>query len=247
MAAFTLFSSPGPELTLLGLAAAGLIFALITDTVRARRETAAIAIAMGIVFLLLPRVALSGGYIDYRIPWAASFFVIATLVPGRRTARYGMPLGVWFGGLVAARLALIAALWLSWDPVIAGIVSALRTLPTGARLMAVEGDPGSTSVARSPPLVHVAAYAVAYRQAYWPGMFASFSGQILYFQPAYKHLWQPISTELTHLDPMYNYVLVLRPTFVHVSPALPLRCIAHGDSFELFAVTVGSGYTRCSR
>ena len=78
-------------------------------------------------------------------------------------------------------------------------------------------------------------------------MFADFSGQILHLQPPYKHLWQLNPTEVTHLDPMYNYVLVLRPTFARLSTGLPLHCIAHGISFELFAVTVDSGSTRCSQ
>jgi hypothetical protein len=133
---------------------------------------------------------------------------------------------------------LITTLWLNWDPVIAGVVTALRDLPRGARLMVVLGDPGSTTAARSPSLEHVAAYAVAYRQAYWAGMFADIAGQILFFQPAYKHDWTDsmLHDELRQLDPMYQYVLVLRPDFAHVSPKLNLHCVADGNDFQLFAV-----------
>jgi hypothetical protein len=246
LAALTLFSSPGAELALLGLATAGLLFALITDTVSVQRETVGILISTAIVFSLLPRTAFGGGYVDYRIPWAASFFIIATLIPGQRSSGYTVSLSFLFGGLVVTRLALIVVLWLNWDPIIAGIVSALRTLPTGARVIAVQGNPGSTSAAMSPSLIQVAAYAVAYRHAYWPGMFASFSGQILYFQPAYDHLWIEAPAELTQLDPIYNYVLLLRPRFVHLSATLPLRCIAHGNSFELYAVTTDDKTVPCA-
>ncbi|MFI4982503.1 MAG: hypothetical protein ACHQIO_19300, partial [Nevskiales bacterium] len=88
------------------------------------------------------------------------------------------------------------------------------------------------------PLEHVAAYAVAYRQAYWAGMFADIPGYMLFFQPAYKHDWSDAipRAELRQLDPIYQYVLVLRPQFARVSPELNLRCVAHGDEFQLFAV-----------
>jgi hypothetical protein len=114
------------------------------------------------------------------------------------------------------------------------------------RLARVFGYPGSTSLARSPPLENVAAYAVAYRQAYWDGMFADIPGQILFFQPPYKHAWDGSDPrEVEHLDPIYDYLLVLRPEFVQLSPKLNLRCVAQGDQFQLFAVATGEP-TRCS-
>jgi hypothetical protein len=238
IAAITMFASPRLELFLLALAMAGFAVALIVGAVRVRRESVAILAVMAAIYLLLPRVALGGGYVDYRVPWAGSFFLLAGLTPGRSAARSDRAVGVWFGGLAVARIVLITTLWLNWDPVIAGVVTALRDLPRGARLMVVLGDPGSTTAARSPSLEHVAAYAVAYRQAYWAGMFADIAGQILFFQPAYKHDWTDsmLHDELRQLDPMYQYVLVLRPDFAHVSPKLNLHCVADGNDFQLFAV-----------
>jgi hypothetical protein len=247
-----MFASPRLEVSLLALAMAGFAVALIAGAVRVRRESVAMLVVMAAIFLLLPRVALGGGYIDYRIPWACSFFLLAGVTPGRSTARGEPAIGVWFGGLAAARIALVTTLWLNWDPAIAGVVTALRDLPRGARLMVVLGDPGSTAASRSPSLEHVAAYAVAYRQAYWAGMFADIAGQILFLQPAYQHDWTEsmLYSELRQLDPMYQYVLVLRPDFAHVSPKLNLRCIADGNDFQLFAVATdlaGEQHGGCSQ
>jgi len=240
IAAIAMFASPRLELSLLALAMAGFAVALIVGAVRVRRESVAILAVMAAIYLLLPRVALGGGYVDYRVPWAGSFFLLAGLIPGRSAARGDRAMGLWFGGLAIARIALITVQWLSWDPVIAGVVTALRTLPPGARLTSVLGDPGSTSASRSPPLENMAAYAVAYRQAYWDGIFADIPGQILFFQPAYKHPWTGfMPREVRGLDPTYGYLLVLRPDFIHVSSKLNLRCIAHGDDFQLFTVATG--------
>lgn len=241
--AITLFSSPGPEIALLGLAMVGLLTALWTKVVRWHRDGGIAVAFLALAWLILPRVAMGGGYIDYRIPWAASFFVLAALVPGPRYHRLGAMFGTAFGALAIARVGMIGWLWLAWEPTLAGIDDALSRLPAGAQLISVEGPVTSTSLARRPPLVTVAAYAVARRQAFWPGMFASISGQILYFQPRYKELadkdpaWNSyLGSAFDQVLPEYDYVLVLRPAETHLSLGLPLACEETGLNFELLKV-----------
>jgi hypothetical protein len=241
LAAITLFSNPTFEFALWSLAASGLVIALYTRAVRASRMAVVMLIVVGVVYLALPRSAGDTGYIDYRVPWCASFFLLAALMPAEASHRLQNPLRLYFSALVAGRLALIAVLWLSWEPVIAEVVDALKTLPIGARLMVVEGKLESRYKMRDPGLVHLPAYAVAYRQAFEPALFASLGGQILYFQPAYLKLWAMENPEtLAAVDPMYSHVLLLRPAAVPVAPGLPLRCLAHGADFALFA-TDGAG------
>jgi hypothetical protein len=226
VAALTLFASPVAELALLVLAAIGFVVALATGVVRIRRETVAIGGAMGIAFLLAPRTALGGGYIDYRLPWAESFFVLASLAPGPNRAAWPR---LWLGTLVGARIALVAVLWLMWEPALAGIDAALRSLPPGARLLTIEAEAGSTSADRSPALVLTGAYAAAYRQAFVPSLFASVPGFILHYQPEYRRLApSPIPATLGEPDPAYTHVLALRTT-------LPGTPIASGREFALYA------------
>lgn len=237
LAAITLFSSPGPELALLGFAVVGLLAAIQARVVRLHRDGVAMAVALTFIWLILPRVALGGGYIDYRVPWAASFFLLSELVPGSRYDRFSVVFGTVFGVLALARVALIAWFWLSWEPTLAAIDTALSGLPAGVRLMVVEGHPASTSASRRPPLDHVAAYAVARREAFEPNMFASFPGQILYFREPYKNLSFVVHpSQLDHLPPEYNYVLVLRPALTRISPLLDLACEKIGRDFELLKV-----------
>jgi hypothetical protein len=237
VAAITLFAKPRVELLLLTFAALGLALALLTRVASIRRNFVPILIAMALIWLAVPRVGLGGGFIDYRVPWGASFFLLAGLVPSGRRPRLSMLLGLLFGGLVIVRIGSIVEEWLSWEPTLAAIDNALSALPPGARLMVVEGQPNSTSAARRPALDHVAAYAVARRQAFEPQMFGSFSGQILYFRPQYQNLWKlnPPSS-LESLDSAYNYVLVLRPEFAKISPELNLVCERTGKVFKLLAV-----------
>jgi len=103
----------------------------------------------------------------------------------------------------------------------------------------VLGEPASTSAARAPSLLHVAAYAVARRQAFEPSVYAGISGQILDFQPAAKPHWTLVSpSSLDRIDPYYTHLLVLRPSLAHIGPGLMARLkpIAQGREFILYAV-----------
>lgn len=237
-ASITLFTQPKAEIALLALALAGLAVALATRAMRLHPVAATAAVLMLLAWLALPNVGLGGAYIDYRVPWAIAFFVMAGTIPNR--PRFARPLGVWFGALAVARIALIAALWLAWEPVLAAIDTALGHLPVGSLLMVVEGQLPDGAVFRDPDLEHVAAYAVARRQAFMPGMFASLSGQILYFQPHYLALAREadfavaIPSRLEHVPPDYDHILDLLPDRAQVD--VPTVCEASGPNFRLLRI-----------
>jgi hypothetical protein len=235
--AVTLFSAPICEIGLLAVAFLAVFAGLASGAVRVDRRCLPMLAIFALLFLVMPRNAWGGGYIDYRIPWAASLYFLASLHPGLQRPRLARLLAALAGALFIARVATISILWLQWEPVIAGIDTALAKLPVGATLMVVQGDPGSISVSRRPSLLHVAAYAVARRQAFEPQLYASLQGQILYFQPYYRVLWRlSAPNRLDSIAPDYDHVLVLRPRFAEVAPELPLTLIASGKEFELFRV-----------
>jgi hypothetical protein len=236
IAAITLFSAPALELSLLLLALAGLIIALLMRVVRFRTEGLAILAAQALIWLMLPRVAMAGGFIDYRVPWAMSFFLLASLVPVPGPSRLAARIGILFCSLATLRIASICFFWLAWEPALSAIDQSLATLPLGSRLMVVLGHPASTSSGRRPALEHVAAYAVARRQAFEPGIFADIPGQILHLQPHYKRPWSETPGSLDSLPAGYDYVLVLRPDLARISPALPLIRQESGPEFTLFKV-----------
>jgi hypothetical protein len=240
-AAIILFASPGPEVGLLAAAVLGLGGALVTRTVRLHGVGLTVLTVLLMAWLLVPQAALGATFINYRMPWAISFFLLAGLPPGPAYERFVTPFGTCFGILALVRIGLIAGQWLSWEPTVAALDHSLGSLPFGARLMVVEGPSPSGGVFRHPALTQVASYAVARRQAFDLGIFAVLAGQLLFFRPHFLELWRddlqgespPV---LDHLAPDYDYILVLVPETARISPLLKLACQEAGPSFELLRV-----------
>ncbi len=239
VAALTMFSSPGPELGLLALTALGLALAFAVGTIRLDMRGLPFLLLAGLAVLVTPRTAMGATWIDYRLPSAAVFFALGMLVRGPAAPRTGMVWNLWFGVLIVARVAIIATLWLRWEPIFDQFESAFAQLPIGARLMVVEGTTGSTSADRRPSLDNVAALAVARRQGFEPQIFAGFSGQLLRYQPNYQPLWTlTLPASIAQIDPAYNFLLVLRPKLAAIAPALQqhLTPLASGTDFALFRI-----------
>jgi hypothetical protein len=240
--AITFFTRPFPETLLLALALFGFAAALITRTIRINPTGLLIVAIMLVVWLLMPGIAMGAAYIDYRIPWAVAFFLLAAITPGPAATRFAIPFTALFTLLTAGRIALIAALWLAWEPTIAAIDTALAQLPAGTRMTVVDGTPAPGALLRNPDLANVASYLVVHHPAFEPTMFASLSGQILYFQPHYLDLWRQggfghaTPNSLESLPPDYDHVLVLHPSRAHIAADLPLRCQASGPDFALLRV-----------
>lgn len=235
--AITLFASPRAELLLLAVALLCGAAALATRAVRFAAGAPMLLGLLGLVWLVLPRSMLGGGYVDYRLPWTIAFFALAMLVPGPRWERLRTPLAGVMLGAAAVRVALIAWLWIGWEPVLARIDTTLSQLPVGSRMMVVQGELPSVTQARQPSLLHVAAYAVARRQAFEPNLYASISGQMLEFTPAYRRLQQFTSPSgLDRIDPAYDHLLVIDPQGARLAPGLPLVPIARGERFALYRV-----------
>jgi hypothetical protein len=236
-AAITFFTAPTLEGALLAATLIGLLAALLTRTLRWHPVGFTITAVMTLIWLVTPSYAMGTLFIDYRLPWAISFFAVAALLPGE--PRWATLCAVWFSILVVARIALIAVLWLRWEPILSGIDQALNRLPEGAKLMVVLGELGPSRAFRNPDLTNVAAYAVEHRHAFYPGMFASIPGQILFFTPHFRDLWQQggynsqYPSSLDSLPPDYDYVLVLVPHLAHIAPSLPLTLEASGQYYEI--------------
>jgi hypothetical protein len=240
IAAITLFSSPRIELALLAVALAGLAAGLLAGALRFTQAAWAILALMLLAWLAMPRGMIGSGYLDYRLPWAMSFYALALLTPGPRWAAWRRPLGAGFLLLGLARVATIALFWLSWEPLLGRIDADLARLPEGARLMVVDGGGTSVSAARAASLLHVASYAIIRAHAFEPNFYASISGQMMRFQPAWKPLMRignPKSIETAReIDPVYDHLLVLEPGTAHLAPGLPLRRIDGTDRFTLYAI-----------
>lgn len=241
--AITAFSSPLLEVGLLVLGAAGFAIALLTRTVRVDAHAALSILCMTLAWLVMPGVAFGGAFIDYRLPWAIAFYTLASLARGSGWAWLGRPFALYGGLLAVARIALISAFWLSWEPDLAALDQALGSVPDGTRLYVVEGTLPNGSVFRTPDLSNVASYVVARRQGFETGLFANVPGQVLYFKPHYMQLWKDadyakdIPSRLDRVPADYDYVLVLLPSYAKLAPGLPLAQVGEGRLFTLYRVT----------
>ncbi len=241
LAAITLLSNPMLEGALLVLATVGLVAALLSRVVRFHPIGLTIVVVLLALWIALPQSAFGASFIDYRIPWALAFFLVAGLVPGPRYQQLVQPAGWYFGALVLGRIGMIAGFWLTWEPTLTALDHALNELPLGTRLMVIEGRLPDGGIFRRPTLTRFAAYGVMRRQIFDPGTFANMSGQLLFFQPHFEELWKQDDlgesrAELDSLAPDYNYVLVLVPGSTRISPRLPLVCQANGPNFALLKV-----------
>lgn len=236
--AITLFSSPFPELALLGLAGFGLLLALAFRAVRPHPAAWCVLPVLVLAWLAAPRSAAGGGYVDYRLPWVIALLLLAMMVRGSRWTQLARPFGTIFLGLAGIRVLVIAGLWLTWEPVIAEIDAALSRLPVGARLMVVQGDVGSTSASRRPSLLHVASYAVLRSDAFVPQLYASLPGQTLKISPRWLALQQfTAPSGLEQIDRAYTHLLVIDPDHARLAPSLRLVEQASGERFSLYAAT----------
>ena len=235
LAAITMFAFPPYELALLGLLLLAGLLGWLGGQVRPTNVGWSFAVCFGLVFLLLPRDVAGAGLVDYRLPWAASFFVAAAIEPATAKRWRWLPLDGIGVTLIIARLALILVSWSAWQPELAGIDTALSALPRGAVLLVAEGNPGSTSLSRRPPLRHVAGYATAHAAAFDPNGFAGLAGQLVRIRPAWRDIWhvRPPAA-VNNLDPRVTHLLVLRPEFVRIAPTIALHPIAHGAGFILY-------------
>ena len=246
--ALTMFADPARELALLALALAAVAAFLLLRIWRPGRMALLLVAAIGLAYLALPRAAGGTSYIDYRLPWGAAPFLLASLLPGAASGARQQAANAAVAALVGARIALVLVQWLAWSPILAGIDTALQALPRGARLYVVEGDAGSTSRSRSPTLGHVTGYAVMRREALWPLLFADIPGHMLSVREPYRRGWVgQAPPTLTQLDALYDHVAVLRPESARIAPTLPLRCLAASPMFELLEVVPpGTATGRCS-
>lgn len=235
IAAITLFASPLPELALLLAALIGLAAALAVRAVRPHPLALSVGV-MALLWVVAPRSAMGGGYLDYRLPWATALLALGVIVPGPRWDRFTRALAGWFGALAVGRVVLIAALWLRWEAVIAPIDASLARLPEGARLLVVQG-PTRTSAGRRPSLLHVGSYAVARAHAFTPTLYAGISGQVLDFREPWRRLRHFTAPQaLGRIDPAYTHVLVIEPATATVAPHILGSQLARGVRFALYRV-----------
>lgn len=237
LAALTTYAAPWVEIPMLVMTLAGAAIAFRQGWVRLDPRGTGVLLLLCLAFLVAPRGGFGGALLDYRLPSAAIFFVLAFIVPGRTTASHMSVLYTWFGALIVLRTTSIAVLWMTWQPILTEFDTAFARIPRGARLEVIVGTRTSSLERRSPPLHHIAARAVTLRQAFEPDLFADLTGHVLHLTPKYRPFRRGMLRErLDTIDPIYSHLLVIYPDTAQISRDLSLTPLFTGHSFILFAV-----------
>lgn len=237
LAAMTMYALPWVEIPMLVLAFVGAVVAFRQGWVRLAPCGGSVLFLLLLAFVITPRGGLGGAMVDYRFPSAAIFFVLGFIIPGSTGVSETRTLQCWFGGLIVARVASIAVLWLGWQPILAEFDTAFARLPLGARLEVIIGTRASVLEERSPPLQHVAARAVILRQAFEPDIFADLTGHVLHLTSQYRPFRRGrLRNRLDSIDPVYSHLLVIYPDTAWIAPDLRLTTLFTGRSFILSEV-----------
>ncbi len=209
--------------------------------------------AVGLVFvayLLLPSQIYGGSGADHRLPLAMFLLLIAASAgnfPNRRTAA---AIAAVAAVLLVTRMAVIEYVWLRADHIYSSDLAGIDALPRGAKL-AVAYPASAVNFAPIPEL-HLAALAVARRDAFVPTLFAYQGQQPIALKPRYAALsdmvtpqrfWTAltggVTTEVTRLLPVlrqYDYVVLTGGGPVN---APRNRCLAPfftRPTFQIFTV-----------
>jgi hypothetical protein len=209
--------------------------------------------AAGLVFaayLLLPSQIFGGSGADHRLPIAMFLLLIAASAanfPNRRTAA---SVGVVAAVLLVARMALLESVWLRADHIYSADLAGIDMLPRGAKL-AVAYPPSAVNFVPVPE-VHLAALAVARRDAFVPTLFAYQGQQPIALKPPYAALadmatpqrfWTVLTgddiAEVTQLLPVlqqYDYIVLTGGRLVAVPANRCLVPFFMQPTFQIFAV-----------
>ena len=242
IAAITWFAMPAVEIPLLLAALACLGLGLWRHLVRLHIGAAGMVAALGTLWLILPRDLPAGDYVDYRLPWAISFVLLASLAAPERPlpgslARLQRGLAVALAGLVALRVGSLGWRAVQAEPEIAAVDRALSILPVGSSLWVVRRITAG-SIMKNPPLEHSAAFLVSRRQGFEPEVFAGTAGELVYLQPHYRAMYRLLApSRLEHVPDGYDAVLVLNPALAGMKADRPLHCLAWGAHFQLLSMT----------
>jgi hypothetical protein len=210
--------------------------------------------AAGLVFaayLLLPSQIYGGSGADHRLPVAMFLLVIASSAakfPNRRTAA---AIGVAAAVLLVTRMAAIEYVWLRADRIYSADLAGIDTLPRGTKLAVAY--PASVVNFAPVPEVHLAALAVARREAFVPTLFANKGQQPIALKPPYDvladaatppELWAVVALggdaaktgQILKALQQYDFVAVTGDQPSDISPTRCLRLLFKQPTFEIFTV-----------
>jgi hypothetical protein len=215
----------------------------------ARRLGCAVAVVFA-AYLLLPSQALGGFGLDRRLPIAVFLLLIAASAPIFPSRRAAAMVGIVAAMMLIARSTVIEHVWRQADRVYSSDLAGIDALPRGAKL-AIATSINAVHVT-AVPRVHLAAMAVARREAFVQTIFAEPGQQPLALNPPYAELAASVPPEqfwaaivdadramMSRLLPVlqqYDYVVVAAARPVSVPSNRCLERFFDQPGFQIFTI-----------
>jgi hypothetical protein len=188
------YHPPLDRLTFVALAVA-LIAALALRWVELDRRMRAPLILLVLVFLALPQALMGGLLVDFRLPAAMVFVLVASLRPRPAALPVARAVAVALAALFALRMGLIAERWHAFDKVYDRVLEAIAELPPGRRIVAAGATRPAAREASAPTMMYIGALAVIHRSAFDPAVFVNPGQQPIVAKGRYRELaeaqWWP--------------------------------------------------------
>ena len=215
-------------------------------------------LAVGLsVFLVAPHTALTGWYLDARVPMflALSAVAFVDLKPMNAPAFHRVTRVLTTAALV--RTFAVAVAWYSSQPPLKEVVQALWTLPSGSVVFAASVDP-VPGINRFwhrnwvPPMKHVVSYAGLDRDVFVPASWAHPAQQPISVRPEFRRVYveqgnnPPVvndAEQLSQLATRFREAVASGPAYMLLlgdhTPVFSLpdaHEVAQGQRFSLFAL-----------
>jgi hypothetical protein len=209
--------------------------------------------AAGVVFtiyLLLPSQMYGGSGADHRVPTALFMLLVASCAPCFPSRRAAIAVSIVAASVLIARLTIIEQVWLRADRVYSADLAGLDMLPPGITL-AVAYPAGAVNFVAVPE-THLAALAIARREAFVPTLFALPAQQPVLQRPPYaavaeaaqpERLWAgftgsdaAVGAHLLAVLEQYDYIAFIDNRPIHVQPSRCLETIFEQPTFQIFAI-----------
>lgn len=159
-----------------------------------------------LVFLALPQALLGGLLVDFRLPAAFIFVLIASIRPAPRGIPFARAVAAALAALFLVRMGLVSERWHAFDQVYDGYLEAIAGVPPGSRLVTAAAQRPNPYEAFAPTLMYVNALAVIEKSAFEPMVFANPHQQPIvvtedYRELASSHPWEWPAAPLEKLAP----------------------------------------------
>ena len=193
---FTPFMTYSKPLTLL---TGALLFGFLIISLRGARFAPGARLALAlltVLFLAAPDNFKGGTFMDVRLALMLGLLLFAGIAP---PPRWRMGAGIALVALVGLRSLSVAMVWNQHGQDLADLRAAIAQVPPGAKVLALQGEPGNAPDRMIPDLYrldsHLPALLLIERRAFWPLLFADASQQPLIVRPPYDRLAQPLGGE----------------------------------------------------